>query len=218
MAAERRGRVVRVVEHAPDTRSIFVAPEDGPLGFVAGQFVSCLVPSADGDLIRPYSIASRPGDPELELLLNLVPGGPGSHFLFGRRAGDLLRFTGPWGTFTLGTPPAVETVFVAEETGIAPIRPLVHELAARAPRTPRRLLYGTRREVYRRELAAVPGLAVDVVAPETVFEEAARRWIDAEAGRDRHFFLCGVGPRVLALRDRLRTAGYARRAVQYEKW
>ncbi len=147
-----------------------------------------------------------------------MPGGPGSRYLFDRRPGDTIRFTGPWGTFVLGEMPVAETVFVAEGTGIAPIRPMLLDAVARHPRPPFRLLYGTRLGLYREELEALPGLALDVVEPERVFDEAARRWIDGDRDRSRHFFICGVGAPVLALRDRLRAAGYARRAVQYERW
>lgn len=217
MAAEWTARVAEVVVHGPDTRSLLLEPSH-PIAFRPGQFVSCLVPAGDAVLTRPYSIASTPGDPRLEILLNLVPGGPGSHYLFERRVGDTLRCTGPWGTFVVGTLPAAETIFVAEQTGIAPIRPMLHEAARRPGRPPLRLLYGTTLDLYRAELAALPGVTVDVVAPARVFDDAARRWIDEDLDRARHFFICGVGAPVLALRDRLRAAGHERRAVQYERW
>lgn len=219
MAVEWTARVVDVVEHAADTRSIFLVPDDGaPLAFRPGQFLSCLVPAGDGVLTRPYSIASSPGDARLEILVDRVPGGPGSQWLFGLRPGDPLRFTGPWGTFTVGELPGAEVVFVAAGTGIAPIRPMLRDVAHRSPRPPLRLLYGTTLGVYRAELAALPGLALEVVEPAGLVAEAVRRFVDADGDRSRHFFVCGVGAPVLALRDRLRAAGYARRAVQYERW
>ena len=217
MAVERTARVVDVVEHAADTRSLRLAP-DAPLAFRPGQFISCLVPDGAEVLNRPYSIASSPEVPELEILLNLVPGGPGSHYLFAREPGDTIRFTGPWGMFVLDELPVSETIFVAEGTGIAPIRSMLLAATRRDRRPPLRLLYGTSLNLYRAELEALPGLTVDVVSPAHVFDEAVRRWIDGDADRSRHFFICGVGAPVLALRDRLRGAGYARRAVQYERW
>src|SRR5262245_25052845 len=104
MAVERTARIVDVVEHAADTRSIFLEPET-PLAFRPGQFLSCLVPHGGETLNRPYSIASMPDDPRVELLLNQVPNGPGSSHLFACRPGDTIRFTGPWGTFGLGDLP-----------------------------------------------------------------------------------------------------------------
>lgn len=219
MAVERTARVAAIVEHAPDTRSLFLRlPPGDTLAFRPGQFISCLLPVGGERLIRPYSIASPParrGD--VEVLLNLVPGGPGSRHLFGLRPGDAVQFTGPWGTFIFDQPPEAETVFVAENSGIAPIRSMILGAAGQA-RRPLRLLYGTTLAVYRPELAGIEGVTVEVVPPERLVDETMRRYVDADDDRSRHFFICGVGPLVHTLRDRLRAAGYARRAVRYERW
>ncbi len=218
MAVEWTARVRDVVVHAPDTRTLVLEPSRR-VDFVPGQSVSCLVPHGDTTLTRPYSIASTPAEQHLDLLLNLVPNGPGSTHLFAQRAGDTLRLTGPWGTFTTGDLPGdAETIFVAEATGIAPVRPMLLDVARRAARPPLRLLYGTTLALYRDELAALPNLTIDVVDPNDVYAEAERRWIENDLDPTRRFFICGVGAPVLALRDRLRAAGHARRAVQYERW
>lgn len=218
MAETRRAVLEAVHDHGRDTRSLIVRP-DAPLAFRPGQFLSCLVPTADGQrLVRPYTIASSPEAPDrLELLLNHVPGGPGSTWLFARAPGDVLDFTGPWGTFVLDAAPDAETIFVALETGIAAIRPMLRRAVATA-RHPLRLLYATTHPLYRDELGALPGVDTTLVTPDALEATVAARWIDADAQRDRHFFVCGVGDVVTRLRDRLRAAGYARRAVQYEKW
>ncbi len=52
MAVEYEARVARIVEHAPDTRSLFLR---GPrIAFRPGQFISCLLPVGGETLIRPY--------------------------------------------------------------------------------------------------------------------------------------------------------------------
>jgi ferredoxin-NADP reductase len=56
------------------------------------------------------------------------------------------------------------------------------------------------------------------VHPDALVDTTVRRWIEADTDRSRHFFICGVGALVPRLRDLLRAAGYARRAVQYERW
>lgn len=226
MAAERHGRLREVIERAPATRSL-VFDLDQPLRFAPGQFVSCLLPIGPGgsDAVRPYTIASHPETPqEIELLLNLVPGGPGSTYLFSLAPGAELRFTGPWGTFTLERPPAVETVFVADATAIAPIRPMLARAAALG-HTPLRLLHAAASPAqfcYRDEIdalaAACPRLAVERVGSAALRDTVVARFVDADTDRTRHFYLCGVGAIVHELRDRLRAAGYARRAVQYERW
>ena len=223
-AAEREARLVRIEEHAPDTRSLFLRlPPGERLEFRPGQFVSCLLPIGDQPpLIRPYSMASNPDDEDLELCLNLVPAGPGSQHLFQLAPGAVVRFTGPWGTFVLDRAPDAETVFVADGTGIAPIRPMIRRALETATH-PVHLLHGSDgTPLYGRELRALAGshrtFAVDHVASAHLEAEVVRRWIDADDDRRRHFYVCGVGDIVRTLRDLLRRAGYERRAVQYEKW
>ena len=44
------------------------------------------------------------------MVFNLVPGGAGSQYLFERKVGDQLTFTGPFGLFTLDRAPDTETI------------------------------------------------------------------------------------------------------------
>src|SRR5262245_24221562 len=98
-------RVGRIDDLAHDVRAISLELRDPPgIHFQAGQFVSFEVPKPGLQipLTRPYSIASPATDPHvIELLLNLVPGGPGSSFLFSLKTGDPVSFRGPAGTFVL---------------------------------------------------------------------------------------------------------------------
>ena len=217
MAEERTAVLESVVEHGADTRSLFFTIPGG-IAFRPGQFLSCLLPIGGERLIRPYSIASSPEEPDrVELLLDLVPDGPGSRYLFGLDPGAALHFTGPWGTFVLDHAPDAPTVFVAIDTGIAPIRPMVRRALATATH-PVTLLHAASHPVYRAELDALDGLERQRVAPGAVEAEVRRRYLEHDADRSRHFFICGVGDVVPRLRDALRAGGYVRRAVQYEKW
>ena len=221
---EREGRLARMVEHAPDTRSLFLRlPPGERLEFRPGQFVSGLLPVGERPpLIRPFSLASNPEDEELELCLNLVANGAGSRHLFGLAPGAVVRFTGPWGTFVLDRAPDAEVVFIADGTGIAPIRPMLRRALATA-RHPLRLLHGIDGPtLYGDELTPLARdhsiLTVEHVPSARLRDEVVRRWIDADGDRRRHFWICGVGDIVRTLRDLLRRGGYERRAVQYEKW
>ncbi len=217
----------RIIERAPETRSLFVRlPGPRRLVFRPGQFISCMLPVGGETLIRPYSIASDPEDGALlEICLNLVPGGPGSHYLFGLTVGAALRFTGPWGTFTLERQPDAECVFIAEGTGIAAIRPMLKRALAGtsghpvrlhyAARSVQYLLYADELEVAQRlhpQFTFVPLLGTPLAG----FIE--QQYVTRDNDRSRHFYICGVGEIVPQLRDLLRRAGYQRRAVQYEKW
>ena len=225
MAVELEGRLEEVVDHGADTRSLFLRlPVD--LDFRPGQFISCQLPVGDKTLIRPYSIASSPEEPRrLEILLNLVPGGPGSHYLFGLPLGATVRLTGPWGSFVLERAPEAETVFLADGTGIAPIRPMLRRALATATGHPVRLVAAAaspQRVLYRAELEALaqahPPFRWEYVPSGALADEVSRRYVERDADRSRRFFICGVGTIVPTLRDLLRRAGYERRAVQYEKW
>src|SRR5262249_15603861 len=146
-----------------------------------------------------------------------VPGGPGSRYLFDLSPGAILHFTGPWGTFVLDRAPDAEAIFVAVDAGIAPIRPMLHRAAATAGH-PLTLLYATAHPPYRDELSTLHGREVRVIPPATVEARVRQRYLERDTDRTRHFFVCGVGDIVPRLRDLLRGGGYARRAVQYEKW
>jgi ferredoxin-NADP reductase len=147
----------RIVEHNAETRSFFLRPRNAHRpNFTPGQFLSLQLPVDGKMLTRPYSIASNPEDDgPLEICLNLVPGGPGSHYLFSLRVGDGVNFTGPWGTFALDRAPTAESVFLADGIGIVPIRPMVHRALTSSPRFPVRLLYSAESAhdlLYRTEL------------------------------------------------------------------
>ena len=217
----------RIEEIAPETRSFCLRlPPASAFTFTPGQFISCLLPIGGQTVIRPYSLASSPEElGTLEICLNLVPNGPGSHYLFGLDVGARLRFTGPWGTFRLAQAPGAECVFIAAGTGIAPIRPMLRRaLAPDAPYAVRlhyaatdalHLLYAVEFEAAAR---AHPRFTFAPLLGAALAEHIEYRYVRADNDRSRHFYLCGVGDIVPQLRDLLRRAGYERRAVQYEKW
>lgn len=238
-AGERRvyrAILTRVHEHHPGTRSLFLAlPADERLAFTPGQFVSCALPvGAAPPLVRAYSLASSPEDPELEICVDRIAGGPGSTHLFGLAPGAEIAFTGPFGSFTLAEPPPAAMVFVGEGTGIAPIRPMVRRALERGGDPPITVLQGARYEhevLYRADFAAWaarhPRLDWELVlhsteaeiGPLAVLEELVlERFVRADGERSRRFWICGVGPMVGRVRDALRAAGYERRAVRAEQW
>src|ERR1700688_717706 len=125
-------RVENIFDHAADTRSIFLSLTSGKhLRFVSGQFISITIPLGDETRSRPYSIASDPEDRgPFEICFNRVAGGRGVQWLFERRVGDTLDFSGPFGSFTIDQPPTAELAFIAEGTAIAPIRPMLKRALA----------------------------------------------------------------------------------------
>ena len=227
--------VERIFEHAEDTRSLFLRTVNGAMPrFVPGMFISVPIPLETETRTRPYSIATSPEEGEpFEVCFNLVPGGAGSAWMFERHLGDTINFIGPFGAFTLDRAPGGETVFIAEGTGIAAIRPMLKRLMMNPLARPVSLLYAADRAdhlLYREELERIASadphfnLQMLVAGPDTnaiyerLIDMTRQQWIEADQERGRHFYICGVGKGVIALRDLLRGSGYERRSVRYEQW
>jgi ferredoxin-NADP reductase len=226
-------RVDRIFDRASDARSLFLSLTSGKhLRFIPGQFISITIPLGDETRSRPYSIASDPEDRgPFEICFNRVEGGRGVAWLFDRRVGDTIDFSGPFGAFTIDRAPEAEMGFIAEGTAIAPIRPMLKRALASSSPSKIHLIYAApdrEHVLYAAELDEIarnaPNFSYETVIahPEKIydrlFELAQARWVIGDADRTRHFYICGVGKGVVRLRDLLRSAGYERRSVHYEQW
>jgi NAD(P)H-flavin reductase len=130
--------------------------EPKTINFKPGQFISFEMPHPQtGRLVtRAYSIASQPSRSNVvTLLFNLVPGGPGSAFLFHLKEGEKTQLKGPAGSFYLRDDPRRELLFIASGTGIAPIRSMLLANAERPDARPATLFWGLRsqRDLYYQE-------------------------------------------------------------------
>jgi ferredoxin-NADP reductase len=127
---------------------VFDLLEPATLPFRPGQFVTLAVgKDADGrDLRRSYSLASLPGQSAIRLLLRLVPGGVGSAFFDALKPGDEVLMTGPHGFFVLDDHHPGDVIIGATGTGIAPILPMMAELARREDGRHREVFWGVRHE------------------------------------------------------------------------
>lgn len=137
---------LRALTH--DVREIeLTLREPAAIRFAPGQFVSFDIARPQGlPATRAYSIASPPSRTHaIDLLLNRVPGGIGSTYLFALREGDITTFKGPVGSFTLreGTR---RLLFVATGTGIAPLRSMLWSLADAGSSRAVALYWGLRSE------------------------------------------------------------------------
>ncbi len=231
MQPTRAAKVARIFDHNRDTRSLLLAVDGSPMRWKPGQFISIAIPLPDETRTRAYTIASPAASGgEFEIVFNRVANGRGVEWLFARNAGDAINFTGPYGSFAMESAPAVETIFIAEGTAIAPIRPMLHR-AFEGSHSKMTLLYAAASEeqiLYRDEFesfaARDPSFRFEalIVPQDELYErlktEASNRWVSGNSDRTRQFYLCGIGKGVITLRDLLRGAGYERRAVHYEQW
>lgn len=145
-----------------DVREIRLALlEPGEILFKAGQFVSFEVtnPKTGRPVSRPYSILSPPSEQnEIVLLLNLVPSGPGSTYLFSLKENDPAQFKGPAGNFYVRDEPAKDLLFIATGTGIVPLWSMLHDQLEQRHDRSITLFWGLRSQrdlYYQDELAAL---------------------------------------------------------------
>lgn len=99
-------------------------PANERLQFLPGQYVEFLM--KDGAR-RAFSLANAPYDDQtLELHLRLIPGGKFTEYVFNEMPEKaILRFEGPFGTFTLREESDKPIIFVAGGTGFAPIKGII---------------------------------------------------------------------------------------------
>jgi ferredoxin-NADP reductase len=205
-------------------------------GFVPGQWLSVKTNKPDGDEItRAYSIASPPRDDNrFALCLNRVQDGFMSNFLCDMKQGQEIRGQGPFGDFIL-RPPLRDTVFVATGTGIAPFRAMMHWLLADESRHQAKqfwLVFGNRTEkdiYYHDEFLALAAQHANFHYMPTLSRGGAewqglRGYVQQHVpeitqGRTgMHVYICGLDKMIKANRDLLKSLGWDRKSILYEKY
>jgi ferredoxin-NADP reductase len=157
-----------------------------------------------------------------------------SNYLCDLPQGAVIQVKGPFGSFIL-RPPLRDTIFIATGTGIAPYRSMLHWLFADTERHHNKqfwLVFGSRtqRDIYYHDeflqLAAEhpnfhymptlsrgsdnwPGLRGYV-------QEHIRKL--AEGRADMHAYICGLEKMVTANRELLKSLGWERKSILYEKY
>src|ERR1700674_3671471 len=205
-------------------------------GFVAGQWLSFNSNKPDGEEItRAYSIASPPGDDNrFALCLNRVQDGFMSNFLCDLKEGEKISCQGPFGDFIL-RPPLRDTVFIATGTGIAPFRSMLHWLLAEKDRHRGRefwLLFGARGEqdiYYRDEFERLAAEHNNFHFLPTL-SRAGSEWKGLRGYVQEHLpeivgtrsdmraYICGLDKMVKANRELLKSLGWDRTSIRYEKY
>jgi ferredoxin-NADP reductase len=209
-------------------------------GFVAGQWLSFKTNKADGEqIVRAYSIASPPdGDNKLALCLNRVQDGFMSNFLCDMKEGDEIDCQGPFGDFIL-RPPMRDTIFIATGTGIAPFRSMLHWLFTSPDAGDARhlgkqlyLIFGIRTEkdiYYHDEFLRLAAEHANFHYLPTLSRGGAdwrglRGYVQehvpaiAQGRTDMHAYICGLDKMVKANRDLLKSLGWDRKSILYEKY
>jgi ferredoxin-NADP reductase len=205
-------------------------------GFVAGQWLSFKTNKPDGEeIVRAYSIASPPeSDNKFALCLNRVQDGFMSNFLCDMKEGDEIDCQGPFGDFIL-RPPMRDTIFIATGTGIAPFRSMLRWLLSDETRHQGKQLYlifGNRAEkdiYYHDEFVCLAAEHPNFHYQPTLSRggpswQGLHGYVQEHVpaivqGRsDMHAYICGLDKMVKANRDLLKSLGWDRKSILYEKY
>ena len=213
-------------------------------GFVAGQWLSFKTNKADSEeIVRAYSIASPPEDSnKFALCLNRVQDGFMSNFLCDMKEGDEIGCQGPFGDFIL-RPPMRDTIFIATGTGIAPFRSMLRWLLNSNPESPPDgrvrhqdkqlyLIFGNRTEkdiYYHDEFLRLATEHANLHYLPTLSRggpdwQGLRGYVQehvsaiARGRTDMHAYICGLDKMVKANRDLLKSLGWDRKSILYEKY
>lgn len=113
-------------------RVVLRLPPGADFRAIPGQHIVVIGPFG---VRRSYSLANAmTADKTLELHVRAVDGGIMSNYWFNQaKENDLLRLTGPLGTFFLRNLRKINLVFLATGTGIAPVKAMLESLAMVAP-------------------------------------------------------------------------------------
>jgi ferredoxin-NADP reductase len=204
-------------------------------GFVPGQWISLKQSNSAGEEItRAYSIASPPDGNRFALCLNRVQDGFMSNYLCDLQPGVEIKGQGPFGNFIL-RPPLRDTLFIATGTGIAPYRAMLQWLFADPERHLNKsfwLLFGSRYEAdlyyheeFQRLVAAHPNFTyLPTLSRGGPGWDGLRGYVQEHVpgivgGRtNMHSYICGLDKMVSANRELLKSLGWDRKSVLYEKY
>ena len=204
-------------------------------GFVPGQWLSLKQSKPDGEEItRAYSIASAPKGNHFALCLNRVQDGFMSNYLCSMTEGEEIQAQGPFGNFIL-RPPMRDTLFIATGTGIAPYRSILQWVFADPTRHQDKqisLVFGNRTQAdiyYHAEFLELANSHPNFHYLPTL-SRADSNWgglrgyvqdhvrAIAEGRTDMHAYICGLDKMVTANRDLLKSLGWDRKSILYEKY
>jgi ferredoxin-NAD(P)+ reductase (naphthalene dioxygenase ferredoxin-specific) len=138
-----KATVAAIDNQTHDIKSIRLKPAK-PLEFSPGQYAQL---QFTPDHIRPYSMAGRCTDSELEFHVRLVPEGRVSGYIAQTlKVGDSVRVSGPLGSAYLRRKHEGPMLCVAGGTGLAPILSIIRGVIAEGMKNDIHLYFGVRSE------------------------------------------------------------------------
>lgn len=210
-------------------------------GFRAGQHLTLRNEIAGADVRRNYSVCASPHEDELRIAIKHIPGGVFSTWANGDlREGALIDAMPPHGSFTWNFDAQRRAHYAAFAggSGITPILSLLKTAMAEEPLSQFTLVYGNRTSnsiMFLEELAALKNRFLDRLDIYHVLDEEEQP-VELFNGRlDAHkiaefteslidpaqldaVFICGPGPMMQAVEDKLMQAGVPADRIRIERF
>lgn len=224
------GTIVEILDMTP-TVKLFRIELDKEIDFKAGQFVNLIFEFDGKRVMKPYSVASGPGDKKIiELCIKLVPEGRVTPFLFEQEIGFQMRVKGPLGMFTLEHSQREKIVLIGTGTGVSPLRSMVREMIDNNIEKEITLVFGVRYEkeiLFEKEFEAL-----QMTNPNFRFIKLVSRPSEQWEGRTGYvhqnfdivdtqnsdFFICGLPEMVNASKEKLINMGVAKENIHLERY
>ena len=227
--------MLAVRDETPRVRTVVLDVPGWP-GHRAGQHVDVRLTAADGySTQRPYSLASAPEDPRLELAVTALDDGEVSPWLAGTaRPRDRLELRGPVGAaFSWHVEDGGPLLLVGGGAGVVPLRAMIRHRIAQGAAVDTRIVVSARTApdlVYRAEHGRWTAAGVDVHVALTRAAPAGwagrRGRLDAAAlaaagpapGARPHVFVCGPTAFVEAASEHLLDLGHDPGRIRAERF
>ena len=216
---------------------LFVFDFREKFNFIPGQFVVLEMKDEKGNNVkRSYSISSSPGKKNIELVVNIIPGGKMTQLLDKLMVGDKIKLLGPHGRFGSEIRSfEKDLMFIAAGTGITPVRSLINSLIKNKSKSKISLLYGFRHEmnfIFQEELEDLRDENTNFTLIPTVSQPVNAKHWGGQIGRvtdwlnknissknsGQEFYICGLGPMVKDTKKVLLENGVKAEQIHVEVW
>lgn len=143
-------RVARIVKETPDAISIaFEQPNNAPLTYTSGQFLTLIINIGGKEVRRAYSLCSAPAyyNELPTIAVKRVANGLMSNYLLDNlKEGDITQALAPMGNFALEAKPSTKRhiVLIGAGSGVTPLFSILKSTLVNEPESYVSLVYGNR--------------------------------------------------------------------------
>ncbi|MDQ0394053.1 hybrid-cluster NAD(P)-dependent oxidoreductase [Labrys monachus] len=238
--SDRAGQLecVAVMHEGRDVATFtFRAPDDSWFRYEPGQFVTLELPTAEGPVLRTYTLSSSPSRPlSISVTAKAQATSVGTRWMLENlKPGTRLKAHGPAGQFTFHRHPAERYLFISAGSGITPMMSMTRFAEDHGSAVDIAFVNCARRPsdiIFRHELERMAGrmrhLRLAWIVEESDPGEAwtgFRGRLNAPAlrliapdFREREIFCCGPAPFMAAVKDMLEANGCDMRRYHEESF